>query len=81
VEYTLGTGRAALSHRAAIVARDAGEARRRLEALAENAEAPGLRRGLLRPGSRPRVAFLFTGQGSQQADGRGLTTASRVPPP
>ncbi len=66
VAFTLGTGRASLTHWAAVVAENPAEARRRLEALAAGAEAPGVVTGVVRPGERPRVAFLFTGQGSQR---------------
>jgi acyl transferase domain-containing protein len=73
VAFTLGTGRATLQHRAAIVAPDPVVAQQRLKALAAGDEAPGVKTGKVRPGERPRIAFLFTGQGSQQAGmGRGL---------
>ena len=56
--YTANAGRAALRTRAALVAADPGELREKLLALAgDPAPQPRIRRG--------KVAFLFTGQGSQ----------------
>jgi acyl transferase domain-containing protein/acyl carrier protein len=64
VAFSANTGRAALEHRAAVVAADTAEARSRLAGLAAGDENPaGVRRGTAR--RPPRVAFLFTGQGSQ----------------
>ena len=56
--YTANAGRTALRTRAALVAADPGELREKLQALAgDPAPQPRIRRG--------KVAFLFTGQGSQ----------------
>jgi len=64
-------GRAHFAHRAALVAASAPEAAQRLTLLAGGLPSPdaptdGLHRGVAttRP---PRIAFLFTGQGSQHA--------------
>ncbi|AKT41309.1 type I polyketide synthase [Chondromyces crocatus] len=71
--FTAGVGRAHMVHRAAIVARDVREARGRLSALSEDAPSAGLVTGHAAYGRRPRVAFLFTGQGAQYAGmGRAL---------
>ncbi|GAA2962013.1 type I polyketide synthase [Actinokineospora diospyrosa] len=56
--YSLATTRATLDHRAVALDRAA------LEALSSGLTAPGLVTGIAVPG---RVAFLFTGQGSQRA--------------
>ncbi len=70
--FTAGTGRAHLAHRAALAADSAAAARDRLEelarALAAGAEPPaGVAVGHARGSEAPKVAFLFTGQGSQYA--------------
>ena len=71
--FTANAGRAQFAHRAAILAKDMGAARERLLALGEKREVPGVIRGRVVAGEGPRVAFLFTGQGSQYAGmGRAL---------
>ncbi|GGZ64251.1 hypothetical protein GCM10010387_66870 [Streptomyces inusitatus] len=61
--HSLATGRAALEHRAAIVAADHSALTRALAALAAGEPAPGLVRSTVTGGG---LAFLFTGQGSQR---------------
>ncbi len=63
VAYTLGVGRHPLEERAALVAGSAAEARELLGQLRVGEGAPGLFRGQVR--GRPKVAWLFPGQGSQ----------------
>jgi amino acid adenylation domain-containing protein len=63
--YTANVGRARFPHRAAIagsVPRDLGKA---LTEFASGAAPKEVRTGHVRPGCRPKVAFLFTGQGAQ----------------
>ncbi|MER6693507.1 SDR family NAD(P)-dependent oxidoreductase [Streptomyces minutiscleroticus] len=61
--YSLVTSRAALTHRAAVVARDRDEFLAGLDALAAGTAADAVVRG--RPAGG-KVAFLFTGQGAQR---------------
>ncbi|WP_421106309.1 type I polyketide synthase [Streptomyces sp. NEAU-S77] len=61
--FSLATGRAAFEHRAAIVADDRDGLVRALDALTREEPAPGLFDGKVAGG---KVAFLFTGQGSQR---------------
>ncbi|MDI5962396.1 type I polyketide synthase [Streptantibioticus silvisoli] len=63
VAYALATGRADLEHRAVVVGADRAELLAGLRALARGDE--GVVSGVAR--SRPRTAFLFTGQGAQRA--------------
>ncbi|MEU5952063.1 type I polyketide synthase [Streptomyces sp. NPDC047525] len=64
VGYSLALSRTALEHRAAVVGADRAELLRGLEALAAGGEAPNLVRGTV--GMRGKLAFLFSGQGSQR---------------
>jgi microcystin synthetase protein McyG len=63
VAHTLNVGRARFAHRLALVADSAATARVRLREAASGA-AQGVHRGEVPPSARPRIAFLFTGQGS-----------------
>ncbi|WP_143670193.1 type I polyketide synthase, partial [Streptomyces antimycoticus] len=61
--YSLATTRAALDHRAVVVGGDRAGLASGLEALARGESAAGLTEGAVGDG---KVAFLFTGQGSQR---------------
>ncbi|WAP56084.1 type I polyketide synthase [Streptomyces sp. S465] len=63
VAFSLATGRAAFEHRAAVVADDREGLIRALDALSREEPATGLVEGKTAGG---KVAFLFTGQGSQR---------------
>ena len=62
--YTAGARRSHHDHRLAFVAASAEEARAHLEAFRTGKEAPGAALGR-KPASRPRLAFVFSGQGPQ----------------
>ncbi|MFI0374017.1 SDR family NAD(P)-dependent oxidoreductase [Actinomadura sp. 1N219] len=65
VGFSLATSRAALPHRAVVLAADRDAALRGLAGLAEGSDPrPGLLRAIASDGS---TAFLFTGQGAQRA--------------
>ncbi|MEU9015398.1 SDR family NAD(P)-dependent oxidoreductase, partial [Streptomyces sp. NPDC048479] len=77
VGHSLATGRAALDHRAVLVAGDRDEFRQALTALATGESATQVVQGVA--GSDQQTAFLFTGQGSQRLGmGRELYEAYAV---
>ncbi|MYU19222.1 modular polyketide synthase, partial [Streptomyces sp. SID8361] len=61
--YSLATSRAALEHRVVLLGRDGDLLGEQLAALAEGRDATGLVEGSVSGG---KLAFLFTGQGSQR---------------
>ncbi len=65
--HTANTGRAHLPERLAVVAGSLDQMRDRLAAFAAGERPAGSCRGSVSSSGRPRVAFLFTGQGSQYA--------------
>ncbi len=62
--YTANTGRSHFDYRLAVVAESTVQLREQLQAFATSRETSGLRSGY-RTQKPPRLAFLFTGQGSQ----------------
>ncbi len=74
VAFSAAAGRSSLEHRAVLLADDRDALLTGLTALAGDIPAPGLVRGVT--AVRGRLAFLFTGQGSQRAGaGRELYAA------
>jgi acyl transferase domain-containing protein/SAM-dependent methyltransferase/acyl carrier protein len=63
--FTAGAGRAHLEQRLAVVGASAQEVRRRLEAVVAGQEVAGVVKGQAVGREKRKVAFLFTGQGSQ----------------
>lgn len=63
--FSANTGRAQFRHRLAVLCADAEELATKLTAFSAQQITPGLCVGHVRRGSRPKTAFLFTGQGSQ----------------
>ena len=79
IARTAATGRSLHSHRAAFVAASRQELEAELRAFAAGHASSWTASHTLRSGERPRIAFLFTGQGSQYAGmGRGLYGAEPV---
>ncbi len=71
--YSVNTSRAEFNHRAALVVADAQQLREQLTSMAEGKLPVGGKQGTMRSIARPKVAFLFTGQGLQYTGmGRGL---------
>ncbi len=71
-------GRSHHEHRLAIVARDREAARASLASFLAGESREGLSHGRRDPAQRPRVAFVFGGQGSQWV-GMGLQARARSP--
>ena len=63
--YSANFGRAHFHHRCAIVTGSRDQLRQQLMAVAEEKRAGGVKSAEVRLAGRPRIAFLFTGQGSQ----------------
>ncbi|GAA3463299.1 acyl transferase domain-containing protein/NAD(P)-dependent dehydrogenase (short-subunit alcohol dehydrogenase family)/acyl carrier protein [Saccharothrix longispora] len=77
VGYSLGTGRAALDHRAVVLAADRDAALKALDGLAAGRTPAGTVSGTT--SAADLTAFLFTGQGAQRSGmGRGLHEAFPV---
>ncbi len=76
--FTFNTGRAKYSHRLALWADSAEDATRKLQTFATGEETNGLVYGHLAQNKKPKIAFLFTGQGAQYV-GMGRTLHDSQP--
>ncbi|MCA0456386.1 MAG: type I polyketide synthase [Chloroflexi bacterium] len=65
VAFTSNTGRAVFNHRLALTAETASQMHEQLAGFAEGVQLQGASYNVLQSKERPKVAFLFTGQGSQ----------------
>ncbi len=65
--YVAGAGRKHFPHRLVVTATSAEEARDHLRRYLDGSSEHGVKRGTAPDGHRPKVAFLFAGQGSQYA--------------
>ena len=63
--FTTSVGRTHFEHRLAIPTESAAQLREQLEAFAAGKQTTGLVSGQVGNRSRPKIAFLFSGQGSQ----------------
>lgn len=63
--FTANVGRSHFLHRLAVAAGSSAQLRERLAAFVSGRDTQGLHVGQARNRERPKVAFLFTGQGSQ----------------
>ncbi|MBD2695229.1 acyltransferase domain-containing protein, partial [Anabaena catenula] len=66
--FTANTGRSHFEHRLAVVAESNIQLRERLLAFADSKEAIGIVSGHIDGKKHSKIAFLFTGQGSQYVD-------------
>lgn len=62
--FTANTGRSHFEHRLVLQAGSSEELKTGLQSFASNTETPAVS-GHVKPGAQPKIAFLFTGQGSQ----------------
>ena len=65
VAATAGKGRAHLARRLALLAGSIDDLQRDLRLFASGQTPGGAFEGTIRPGDKPKIAFLFTGQGAQ----------------
>ncbi len=63
--FSAGTRRSHFDHRLAVVARSATEAVTSLDAIERGETCAGAAAGRVAPGQRPRLVFVYSGQGSQ----------------
>jgi acyl transferase domain-containing protein/acyl-CoA synthetase (AMP-forming)/AMP-acid ligase II/pimeloyl-ACP methyl ester carboxylesterase len=71
--FSANTGRVAFNHRLTVIAESVAELRSKLVAVDNNEKVLGVHRVEVEKGKRRKLAFLFTGQGSQyEGMGRSL---------
>ena len=65
IVYTANTGRTHFTHRMAIIDKNTQGMSKALTAFVDGQMSPGIITGQAVSGQKPKIAFLFTGQGSQ----------------
>ncbi len=79
ISYTASRRRTHLDHRLAIVARGPADLVERVEAFERGESRPGMSSGRRAAGRRPKLAFVFSGHGTQWLGmGRALLSKERV---
>ena len=68
VAFTAALARTQLTQRLAIVGKDKEDVKQKLQAWRDGRTPKGMAYGQIFPKIKPRIAFIFTGQGSQYAD-------------
>jgi acyl transferase domain-containing protein len=68
IAFTAAMARTQLNQRLAIVGKDKEDVRQKLQAWREGRTQKGVAHGQTFPKVKPKIAFIFTGQGSQYAD-------------
>jgi malonyl CoA-acyl carrier protein transacylase len=63
--FSANSGRSHFSHRLSVMADSTAELLEKLASFTSGQELPGVFSGEMRGSERPKIAFLFTGQGSQ----------------
>ncbi len=63
--HTANAGRARMSHRLSVAVRGKRDLAQALDNFASGLADPSITTGLAQPGQKPKIAFLFTGQGAQ----------------
>jgi acyl transferase domain-containing protein/NADPH:quinone reductase-like Zn-dependent oxidoreductase/ubiquinone/menaquinone biosynthesis C-methylase UbiE len=77
--YTANRGRAHFGHRLAVMGEDSTQIRSALAAFGNGKQIPNLHTGTMQDKGAPKIAFLFTGHGSQYINmGRGLYETNPV---
>ncbi|MCP4347732.1 MAG: type I polyketide synthase [Desulfobacterales bacterium] len=66
--FSAGTGRSHFSHRLSIMAESSAQVQEKLSAFISDKKTEGLFKSESEDTRQPRIAFLFTGQGSQYTD-------------
>lgn len=66
--FTANTGRSHFSHRLAVIAASKAELQEKFQAFGNKHQTTGLLHSTVPTGKPPKIAFLFTGQGSQYTD-------------
>jgi len=68
IAFSAALARTQLNQRLAIIGKDKEDVRQKLQAWREGRTPKGMAHGQIFPKVKPKIAFIFTGQGSQYAD-------------